>query len=242
MRENQHDAADTSIFADKIKLCGHREHRLCARRRDPGTGRGGGPSPWRPSGLGSEQGPSPDHAHARCISINGLWKWQPADPANTRVPTANWGYFKVPGCWPGITDYMQKDCQTVFAHPSWQARRLGSLSAAWYQREIAIPRSWAGRRIAMSADCLNSLATVLVDGKVAGEIRFPGGDLDLSAFCHPGDKHVLSMLVVAAPLRAVMLSYTDSASARQVKGVSRDAACAATSSSSPLPAGPVSMA
>ena len=29
-----------------------------------------------------------------------------------RVPTDNWGYFKVPGCWPGIADYMQKDCQT----------------------------------------------------------------------------------------------------------------------------------
>ncbi len=60
-----------------------------------------------------------------------------------RCPAANWGYFKVPGCWPGITDYMQKDCQTVYAHPSWASRRLSDVTAAWYEREIAIPADWA---------------------------------------------------------------------------------------------------
>ena len=70
------------------------------------------------------------------ICLNGLWRWQPADAASEQVPMANWGYFKVPGCWPGITDYMQKDCQTVFAHPSWKDQRLGGITAAWYQRDI----------------------------------------------------------------------------------------------------------
>ncbi len=49
------------------------------------------------------------------ISINGLWRWQPAGSRSDQPPAGNWGYFKVPGCWPGITDYMQKDCQTVYA-------------------------------------------------------------------------------------------------------------------------------
>ena len=52
------------------------------------------------------------------ICLNGLWRWQPADADANRPPAGNWGYFKVPGCWPGITDYKQKDCQTLFAHPS----------------------------------------------------------------------------------------------------------------------------
>ena len=65
--------------------------------------------------------------------------------------------------------------------------RLGSVHAAWYQREISIPGRWAGRRIALSADCLNSLATVYVDGAKAGEIRFPGGELDLTQFCRPAE-------------------------------------------------------
>src|SRR5262245_45833281 len=43
------------------------------------------------------------------ICINGLWRWQPVDAQAQDVPTKDWGYFKVPGCWPGITDYMQKD-------------------------------------------------------------------------------------------------------------------------------------
>jgi len=152
------------------------------------------------------------------VCINGLWKWQPAESASVQVPTGNWGYFKVPGCWPGTTDYLQKDCQTVYPHPSWQARAMRNLSAAWYQREITIPSNWSGRRIALSAECLNSLATVFVDGRAAGEMRFPAGEVDLTASCRPGGKHVISLLVVAAPLKAVMLSYTDTASARQVKG------------------------
>src|SRR5438445_106162 len=58
------------------------------------------------------------------ICINGLWRWQPARGDLTRPPSGGWGFFKVPGCWPGITDYMQKDCQTVFAHPVWAQMNL----------------------------------------------------------------------------------------------------------------------
>ena len=53
----------------------------------------------------------------------------------------------------------------------------------------------------MSAEYLNSYAAVYVDGKQAGEIRFPGGEVDLTSACRPGGKHVLSMLVVAMPLK-----------------------------------------
>ena len=67
----------------------------------------------------------------------------------------------------------------------------------------------------------------------SGEIRFPGGELDLTPVCRPGGKHVLSLLVVALPLKGVMLSYTDTASARQVPEAPwSGAACAATSISS----------
>ena len=65
---------------------------------------------------------------------------------------------------------------------------------------------------------LNSYAVVFVDGKKAGELRFPGGELELTAACKPGEKHILSMLVVAMPLKGVMLSYNDTNSAREVKG------------------------
>ncbi|NIS54219.1 MAG: hypothetical protein GWN67_25860, partial [Phycisphaerae bacterium] len=72
------------------------------------------------------------------ICINGLWQWQPAGEDTNTVPSEKWGYFKVPGCWPGITNYMQKDCQTVHAHPNWKDRNLSSITRAWYQRQITI--------------------------------------------------------------------------------------------------------
>src|SRR6266850_6627388 len=152
------------------------------------------------------------------VSLNGLWRWQPASAKSEQVPGGSWGFFKVPGCWPGITDYLQKDSQTLYAHPSWKEVKPGGISAAWYEREFSVPDSWAGRRIALHAEYLNSFAAVFVDGVKAGEIHFPGGDLDLGPVCRPGAKHRLSLLVVALPLKGVMLSYTDSASAREVKG------------------------
>ena len=165
------------------------------------------------------------------ICLNGLWRWQPArDAADANaVPTGRWGYFKVPGCWPGITDYMQKDCQAVWAHPDWKnlsEKSLGGLTSAWYQREITVPGDWARQRIALSLEYLNSYATVFVDGKKVGEVRFPAGEADLTSVCRPGGKHVLSLLVVAMPLKGVMLSYSDTASAREVKGsVARRGLC-----------------
>jgi len=157
--------------------------------------------------------------------INGLWRWQPADAAADKVPDDGWGYFKVPGCWPGITDYMQKDCQTVYANPAWKDTALAGITAAWYQREVVIPAGWAGKRVALIADTVNSFAAVYVDGHKAGDIRYPAGELDLTATCRPGTR-MLSILVIAMPLNGVMLSYNDTASARQVKGsVARRGLC-----------------
>jgi hypothetical protein len=152
------------------------------------------------------------------ICLNGLWQWQPAEVSAEAVPAANWGWFKVPGCWPGLTDYMQKDCQTLFTHPSWSAQKLSNVSAAWYQREVTVPRDWVKRRISVSTEYLNSFAAVYVDGQRAGEVHFPGGDLDITSFCKAGETQRLALFVVAMPLKGVMLSYSDTFGAKQVQG------------------------
>ena len=153
------------------------------------------------------------------ICINGLWHWQPGDAKAEQTPAGNWGYFKVPGCWPGITDFFQQyDCQILYPHPSWKATKLADVTTAWYQREITVPAAWAGRRISLATGYVNSYAVVYVDGNRAGDIRFPGGDVDLTSVCRPGTKQVLSMLVTAMPLRAVIMSFSDTNAAKQVKG------------------------
>ena len=152
------------------------------------------------------------------VCINGLWRWQPVGNAGDAVPIDGWGYFKVPGSWPGHTDYMEKDSQTLYAHPTWSGVNMGDLTAAWYQREITVPAEWAGRRVTVYAEYLNSFATVYVDGQRAGEMRFPSGEVDVTSSCAPGTKHVLSMLVLAMPLKAVMMSYSDTMGAKEVRG------------------------
>lgn len=173
------------------------------------------------------------------MCINGLWRWRPADGAAQQPPAGGWGFFKVPGCWPGITDYMQKDCQTLHVHPDWRQVKPGEVTAAWYQREISVPAEWAGRRVVLDVACLNSHAAVWIDGTRAGEVHFPAGELDITAHCRPGATHMLSMLVTAMPLKAVMLSYTDTAAARQVAGrVARRGLCGDVFLAG-LPRGPV---
>jgi beta-galactosidase len=152
------------------------------------------------------------------ICLNGLWRWQPAGERRGSVPAGGWGFFKVPGFWPGKTSYIQEDCQTLYPHPDWKGTELSAIRAAWYQREITVPEDWDGRRIALRAEYVNSFAVVYIDGKKAGEIRFPAGEADLTAACKPGHKHVLSLMVLALPLKGVLLSYSDSNSAREVKG------------------------
>jgi hypothetical protein len=159
-----------------------------------------------------------DTATRSRVCINGLWRWQPAAEDAREVPSKAWGYYKVPGNWPGIQDYMQSDYQTLYSHPSWAATPLGTVRNAWHERTITIPRDWAGRRIALELEYVNSFVAVLVDGKEVGRIRFPAGQVDLTQVVRPGATHTLSLLVVAMPLKAVMESYTDTNAARQRPG------------------------
>jgi beta-galactosidase len=152
------------------------------------------------------------------ICINGLWKWQPGTAQSNELPSVNWGYFKVPGSWPGISNYMQKESQQIFAHPLWNNKSLNSIDIAWYQREISVPENWMNRRLYLNVDYLNSSAIVFVNGVRLGEILFPSGELDLSSVCFPGKKYLLSMKVTALPLSDIVAIYSDSNASRQGRG------------------------
>jgi hypothetical protein len=123
------------------------------------------------------------------IALSGDWRWKPEG-------AAGWSALSVPDCWP-------KDTKA---------------NTAVYERDVPIPAEWRGRRITLSADCVNSYAVVFADGARAGELRYPAGELDLTPWCRPGQTLVLRMEVTALPLKAVMLSYSDTASAKTVEG------------------------
>ena len=151
------------------------------------------------------------------ICVNGLWRWQPATKALEVVPTDGWGRLRVPEAWP-TGNHAWPDPQFYYPNPAWEKPDANGVTSAWYEREITVPHEWADRRITLQASYVNSYAVVYLDGAKVGEMRFPGGDIDLTGICRPGQKQMLSMFVVAIPLKAVMMSFADSAAARQVAG------------------------
>ena len=58
----------------------------------------------------------------------------------------------------------------------------------------------------------------LSTGRRRAKIRFPAGELDVTSLCQPGQKYVLSMMVIAMPLEAVEMKFTDTLAAKKVKG------------------------
>ncbi len=82
------------------------------------------------------------------------------------------------------------------------ALKLDELNSAWYLREIEIPASWAGRKILLTADMLQSCAKIYVDGMEAAELYYPGGEADLTGKLIPGKKQALALLVSANPVES----------------------------------------
>ena len=120
------------------------------------------------------------------ICINGLWRWQPAGASQGERPKATGVTSRFPAAGPASPTTCRRTVRRSSHIRAGGTSDSSQLAAAWYEREITVPADWDGRRIAVSVEYLNSLAVVFVDGKRAGELRFPGGELDLTSLCRPG--------------------------------------------------------
>ncbi|MDR0931513.1 MAG: hypothetical protein LBM70_00620 [Victivallales bacterium] len=133
------------------------------------------------------------------VSLNGLWEFRPLlrdeNPDVLPPPGSGWGYFKVPGAWPTHNNGMRFYLSALFM-PKFRPQDLNS---AWYRRTFDVPESWQGKRIVLSADMIQSCAKVSIDGKEAGELYYPGGELDLTGKLLPGKEQTLTMFVSAKP-------------------------------------------
>ena len=148
------------------------------------------------------------------VCLNGLWRFVPA-PTNgipisaDEVPAdgVGWGWFRVPGIWPNSASEFEGAAQTVRLSP-WLEERgaLATFDQAWYKRDIEIPEGWRGSRVALDFTMLQTHARAFVDGKDAGEIWFPGGELELVGI-EPG-KHELALLVTARPISPDLESFS----------------------------------
>ena len=115
----------------------------------------------------------------------------------------------MPGPWPQykVGEWMAEESQALYRAPSWKETNLKTVDLAWYQREISMPQGWAGRRVVLRAEYVNSYAAVYLDGKLAGELNHPGGAVEITPLCRPGKSQVLTMLVAAKPKNIEIKAY-----------------------------------
>ena len=167
------------------------------------------------------------------VCLNGLWGFRPVvrGEAAERVPAAGdcWGWFKVPGIWPGGSRELTGGAQDVWLAP-WLEERGGAagFEQAWYKRRFAVPKSWEGRRVALEFTMLQTHAKAFVNGAPCGELWYPGGELELTGKLRPGEEQELALLVTARPLSAERNAFmapdrivTDKASVK-LKGLTGD--------------------
>lgn len=132
------------------------------------------------------------------ILLNGVWRFAPAEAGSESKlsPPADdswWGLIRVPGSW---WPARMRDAGVVASNPAW---KLGKdSSAAWYERELEIPKEWAGRRILLDLQRVSTEARVFVNGKEAGTAEWPGGLVDLTPLVTPGAKTLLRLYVTAS--------------------------------------------
>lgn len=134
--------------------------------------------------------------------LNGLWRFYPLtgqDKVTDLSPQkgTGWGYFKVPGIWPqgaGKNSFqpMLPDETLLKQAEKWHT--------AWYRREFTVPAKAEGKKVFLDIEQIQTRGMVYIDGKKAGEILFPGGELELTRFIHPGKRQTLDIRLSAVPL------------------------------------------
>lgn len=153
------------------------------------------------------------------VVLNGLWKFTPARADAADAPAGIPGYIRVPGSWsatglaPGLV--------VRGRGPAWNGFVPNETGAAWYERELTVPESWAGRRIELAFHRLSTDAVVYLDKVRIGEVAFPGGRVDLTGHVVPGKVHQLRVLVLASDDEQVVLTFMETANSQVLRQPAR---------------------
>ena len=147
------------------------------------------------------------------ISMNGLWGFRPVLPGEAverpPAPGDSWGWCKIPAIWPSAREGDQA-VQRIWPAPRFAepARGATAFDQAWYRRTFTVPHSFAGKRVILDFSMLQTHARAFVDGMYAGELWYPGGELDLTQSLAPGKEQEIALLVTARPFNAITQAFT----------------------------------
>jgi len=144
------------------------------------------------------------------ICLNGLWSFTP--DAGRDAPDADspeWGLIHVPGAWANSHWSMQirKSIHENGQGERWKIPDWKALESAWYRRRLHIPGDWEGSRVLLNLSRVSTDAVVFVDGKPAGEIRWPNGKVDLTNLVKPGGESELTLQVIATASTEPVLNF-----------------------------------
>ncbi|HPA18914.1 MAG TPA: hypothetical protein PLU30_14285 [Verrucomicrobiae bacterium] len=129
------------------------------------------------------------------VCLNGMWRFSPGGEGGALTEAEGaWGWIRVPGFWsvsngaPGIG--------VRGSGAAWENFGDGvGCSVGWYERRVAVPEAWAGRTIVLDCTRLEGDAQVLIDGREAGRIGWPGGELDVTPMAKAGGEVTLRLRV-----------------------------------------------
>ncbi len=137
------------------------------------------------------------------ICLNGLWRFMPALGPAASVPLkTGWGLLRVPGSW----RHGPLPAPVRGTGPCWQGFN-NETPAAWYERTLSIPVTWAGRAVILDMRRVSTDAVVFIDGREVGKVSWPGGEVNLSAAVKPGQTHSLRVKVVAVADQAEVTRF-----------------------------------
>jgi beta-galactosidase len=153
-------------------------------------------APWPATGKFPTWGTEPvevrSSKRAR-VNLNGAWKFSPPVNGQANVaPEKGWGYLGVPGNWRRHQEMIAKG-----TGDQWTGFDGKTLSGAWYERTFKVPADWDGRHIEIDFQRLSTDATFWINGKPAGKVAWPEGQLDLTSLVKAGEEVTLRAFVVA---------------------------------------------
>jgi len=151
-------------------------------------------------------------------SLAGAWRFR-LDPRNVGVEERWYQQsFQDTLTLPGSLETNDKGTLNTEASTDGLNRKYVSFRGrVWYQREIEMPQSWAGRRVALILECSAS-SQVWLDGREASEAqagRHVPHVHELGELASPGS-HTLTILAGSALPGRIELLATDRVWARQV--------------------------
>lgn len=139
------------------------------------------------------------NAQTQEVDLSGIWGFQ-TDFMDFRRGSLDVRYMhrlQDTIVLPAITDDYQIGWKSPYCHIDRLTRKYEYMGPAWYQREIAFPKEWAGKRIFMYFERTHWLSSIFVDTKEVSKLDYISVPHchELTDFVKPGKTHLITLCI-----------------------------------------------